>query len=203
MNVTEMTDEQLREVAKRYDVDCPRSADRHTLEDLVEVAMYKHRLALEEKAKDQRKQEMRTMLGINVAGDAKPPLETVEIMNSEKVYAVFTNVEPEGDGADVAFVAGTIPFHLWPDFLHVLPRCLIDWHRDMKDPRGKRPIYARRPSPTNPQIEIDQVIGNKRRFSYEILEDKPPKNAAFGVVLNHKVYEKLGVPYPQPVGSSG
>jgi len=202
MNIFEMNDEDLNKLARRFDIDAPKTAGRKELEDLVQVAMQKHQMALEAKAKSERTKELETLLKIDPTTKAKPSPETILIGESSKIYVVFLNLEEEG--VDVAFNWGcTHTFHLWHDYVHVMPKCVIDRLRDVKDPTGKRPIYGRRPHPTVPELECDMVIGHRKRFNFEVLDEAPPKNASFGVVLNRKIYDKLGVPFPLPVVQAG
>ena len=202
MNVFDMSDEQLRELAKRYEIDIPRSMSRKEIEDKVQIAVNKRQMQLEEKAKAERVKEIQAALKVDPASKARPAPESLRIADSEKVYAVFTNREEEG--VDVTFNwGGTHTFHLWDGYIHVLPKCLIDDFKDPSKPIGKRPQYARRPHPKVPDLQIDTIVGHRRRFGFEIMDDKPPKNKLFGVVLDRKLYEKLGVPFPQPVARAG
>lgn len=203
----EMTDDELRDAAKRYDIDCPRAANRIELEDLVQVAMEKRRLALEAKARAEREKEIEIQLRLDPQTKAKPAPETLRIMESEKVYAIFRNLDEPG--ADMPFSkGGTHFFHLWDGFIHVLPECIIDEFEDTSNPTGKTPIHAIRKDPRIPDepgrvSTFSTIIGHKPSFSFQRLDKKPPKNAKFGVVLNHKVYENCGVPYPEPSALAG
>jgi len=200
MNVLEMSDEQLGDLAKKYEIDV-KGLSRKELEDKVQIAVNKRMQRLEEKAKAERMKEIELKLGIDPQTKQIPSPETIKIANSEKVYVLFFNREEEG--VDVAFNKGcTHNFHLWDGFLHVMPKCVIDEFRDLSKPIGKRPRYQRRPHRSIPDMEIDTVVGYRDRFGFEVREEKPPKDAKFGVVLDSKIYDKLKVPFPQPVAHS-
>jgi hypothetical protein len=197
MEFHEATDEQLWGWAKRYDAKATKSMTRLELEEAVQIAVYKHDLALQDRAKAERLKDIKEKLGLDPQTKAKPAPETIAIVESPKVYAMFMNLEEKG--VDVTFNKGcTHTFHLWHGFIHVLPKCIIDESRDMNVPSGKTPVHGKRRSIQHPGLIIDTIIGHDRRYSFEILDEKPPKNAAFGVVLNRKLYEKCGVPFPQP-----
>lgn len=130
--------------------------------------------------------------------EPKPSPETLAIEASEKVYAVFLNME-QGD-MNVPFnVGGKYWFHLWPEKVHVLPRWLIGYLRK----KASTPIYGRVKVKDLMSADIDDVIersvrkGVKPRFRFEILGDAP-QNAKFGVVLDDKILKKL-LPELQPV----
>jgi hypothetical protein len=200
MEITELTDEQLVERLKRYEVDCPRSATRKEKEDLLQIAIYKYKIALEEKAKAQRKVEIEQKLGLDPQTKARPAPETIKIAESPKVYAVFHNIQPDGEGQDIMFNKGcTHTFHLWDGFLHVLPKCIIDECKDRNVPAGKRPIHGKRPHPRIPDTEWHTVIGKKSNYTFDVMDEKPPKNATFGVILDSKIYNKLNIDYPEPI----
>jgi hypothetical protein len=198
MQVFDMTEEQLRDCAKRYEIDSPRTMKRQELEDAVQIAINKRQFRLEEKAKAERMLELQKQLGIDPASKKVPAPETIAISNSEKKYYVFMNLEERG--TDIPFNWGcTHSFHLWDGFIHVLPKCIVDKLNDSTNPMGKRPRYGRRQHQSIPNLEIDTIIGHERRFSFEPLDIEPPKNAEFGVVLKRSLYDKLGVPFPEPV----
>jgi len=197
-DIQELDNDELRKVAERYKVTIPARTSREQMEDMVLVGMEKHRLALEQKAKAERQMDLERQLGVDPQTKSRPSPETIAIANSEKVYAIFTNLDE--DGVDEPFnVGGQHPFHLWCDFIHVLPKCVIDEIRNPNTPTGTKPQYARRPHPTIPNLQIDTVVGNRKKCAFEILDLKPPTNAKFGVVLDRKIYEKTGTPFPQPV----
>ena len=201
MDIMEMSDEQLRDVGKRYQFEIPVKAKGKELRDLVQIEMHKYRMQLEEKAKAERKVEMAVKLGLDPQTKAKPARETVDILNSPKVYVIFRNLEEEG--MDVPFNrGGTHEFHLWDGFIHVMPKSVIDDLKNPDTPSGMRPVYAQRPHATLPGMMIDQIVGHKRRFGFESIDKKPPANSQFGVVLDSKLYEEIGEPYPQPVAHS-
>lgn len=199
MEITELTDEQLVEQLKRYDVDCPRGMSRKEKEDALHIAKYNYDKALEERAKAQRKIDLEQKLGLDPQTNARPAPETIEIANSTRVYAVFHNIQPDGENQDIMFNKGcTHTFHLWDNFLHVLPKCIIDECSSSKSPAGKRPIHGKRKHPTIPDFEHHTIIGRRKNYTFDVLEAKPPKGAPFGVVLDRKVYEKLDIEYPAP-----
>jgi len=203
MELHEMDDDKLRELAKRYGIDAPRTIkDRTELMDKIETARIKHRQSLEDKAMKERKEEAQRLLGLDPQTQAKPSPETVAISNSKKVYVIFYDLE--GDNADVTFTKGcTHIFHLWPEFIHVMPECVVRELMDTSTPSGKRPIHGIRPHPSIPNVDVSQIIGHRKRFNFEILDTEPPKTASFGVVLDHTLYKKLNVPYPAPISKTG
>lgn len=195
--MSELTIEQLREKAKKFGLKVPPNIKYEKLEEMVQVAIYKKELELKEKAKAERKKEIESLLSLDPQTKSKPAPETIAIANSKKVYALFTNVQDEG--ADIEFNKGcTHTFHLYHDYLHVLPQCLIEENKDLKSPIGKRPIHAMR---RNPASRVDNmastIVGHKRRYTYEVVGDAP-QDALFGVVLDKAIYDKLGVPFPEP-----
>lgn len=125
--------------------------------------------------------------------EPKPSPETLAIEASEKVYALFRNLEEE-DVDVVAIPGGKHRFHFLPDKIHVLPEWLIRHYRSEKNPSGKRP-----------RSEYKEVVGDnviaarmtqtvfKPRFSFEILGDAP-KDAPFGVVIDPEILAKLEQP---------
>ena len=194
--MSELTIEQLREKAKKLNLTVPPKIGIEKLEEMVQVAIYKKEIELKEKAKAERAKDVSAMLSLDPQTKAKPAPETIAIANSKKVYALFTNLQDEG--ADIEFNKGcTHTFHLYHDYLHVLPQYLIDECKDLKSPIGKRPIHGMR---RNPNSSVDnmssQIIGHKRRYTYETYGDAP-QDAKFGVILDKAIYDKLGVPFPE------
>ncbi len=194
--MSELTIEQLREKAKKLSLTVPPKLGIEKLEEMVQVAIYKKELEFREKAKAQRAKDVAKMLSLDPQTKAKPAPETILIATSKKVYALFTNLQDEG--ADIEFNKGcTHTFHLYHDYLHILPQCLIDENKDSSSPIGKRPVHAMR---RNPNSRVDNmastIIGHKRRYSYEVYGDAP-QDAPFGVVLDKEIYDKLGVPFPE------
>ena len=200
MNVSEMTVEQLREAAKKLDVDCPPNVSgekaRAKVEEDIAVAQYKKELEFKDKAKAQRQKDVAEMLKLDPQTKGKPSPETVAIMNSKKVYAVYYN-HTEDMNTDVEFRRGTAhKFHLYDQYLHVLPQCLIDDANDPENPTGKIPIHGTRKDPTPGVIgERSVIIGHRSRFDFTVKGDAP-QDAPFGVVLDKDIYKELHHPYP-------
>ncbi len=128
-----------------------------------------------------------------MVSEPKPSPETLAIEASEKVYAVFHNREQEDMDIPDFTVGGKYWFHLWPEKVHILPKWLIGhWKKT-----ARYPLYGKRTVPNPQATEIGGTIEKfvriawKERFLFEILDEKPPKNASFGVVLSEKILSKL------------
>ncbi len=194
--MSELTIEQLREKAKKLGLKVPPNIKYEKLEEMVQVAVYKKEIELKEKAKAERAKDVSALLSLDPQTKARPAPETIAIANSKKVYAVYEDANE--DGADIEFNKGcTHTFHLYHDYLHVLPQCLLDENKDSKNPIGKRPVHGMR---RNPNSRVDNmtstIIGHKRRYTYTSYGDAP-QDAKFGVVLDKAIYDKLGVPFPE------
>jgi len=200
MSVSEMDDKQLREEAKRLEVKCPPRIGeeaRKKVEEDIKVAQYKKELELKDRAKAERKKDVERLLSLDPATKAKPSPETIAISNSKKVYAVYYN-QTVDERTDIEFNKGcTHTFHLYDEYIHILPQCLIDEANDPESPTGKTPIHGTRKDSTPGVIgERSVIIGHKKRFRYEVLGDAP-QEAKFGVVLDKAIYKKLNHPFPQ------
>jgi hypothetical protein len=195
MNVNEMDEKQLREAAKKLQVKVPPNIKRENLEEMVQVAQFKKELELKEKAKAERAKDVQKMLNLDPATKAKPSPETIAIANSKKVYAVFHNLEEEG--VDVEFNKGcTHNFHWYDQYIHIVPQCLVEENRDRQNPIGKRPIHGMRKDPRIQMAnEVSTIIGHKPRYRLEVLGDAP-QEAQFGVIIDKKLYDKFGWPFP-------
>lgn len=200
MNVSDMDDKQLREAARKLEVDCPPNLGvkaRVKVEDEIKVAQYKKELELKDRAAAERKKDVVRLLSLDPATKAKPSPETIAIANSKKVYAVYYN-RTEDKNTDIEFNKGcTHRFHLYDRYIHVLPQCLIDESEDPENPTGKTPVHGTRKDPTPGVIgERSVIIGFESRFDYKVVGDAP-QDAKFGVVLDEDIYKRLHVPFPQ------
>ena len=73
MEIFDMSDEQLMELAVKYEIDSPKAVPRKRLEELVQVAQHKRRMELEEKARVERTKELEAMNKIDPASKANTP----------------------------------------------------------------------------------------------------------------------------------
>ena len=196
----DMTDAEVREMAKKFDVNCPPNfgaQGRAKVEDAIKVAQYKKELELRDKAKAERKKDVDRLLSLDPQTKAKPSPETIAIANSKKVYAVYFN-RTEDKGTDIEFNKGcTHTFHLYDRYIHIMPQYLIDEAENLDIPTGKMPIHGTRKDTTPGVIgERSVIIGHESRFDYKVLGDAP-QDAKFGVVLDQDIYKKLHHPFPQ------
>ena len=196
----EMTERELRDTAKKFEVKCPPnlgSEGRAKVEEAIKVAQYKKELELRERAKAERKKDVERLLSLDPQTKAKPSPETIAIANSKKVYVVYYN-RTDDKGTDIQFNKGcTHDFHLYDRLIHIMHQCLIDEAEDLDNPTGKTPIHGTRKE-TAPGVigERSVIVGHESRFDYKVLGDAP-QSAPFGVILDEDIYKKFKHPFPQ------
>lgn len=127
--------------------------------------------------------------------EPKPSPETLAILKSKKVYALFRNLQQKDE--DVTFnVGGKHTFHLWPGKIHVLPEWIIGYCRR----KATEPDYIKRIVKTLETAKVDEMVersvrtnADEQRWTFEILGDAP-QNSSFGIVLDEKLLSKLKQP---------
>lgn len=175
------TNEELRDMAKKLDLDVPSALGREKLIDAVDEALLKKQETIKALAVEEVRQKKADELKINKL--AKPSPETLAIEKSKKVYCIFLNME--SPDSDVRFCIGEkYVFHFYHGKKHVVPEVLISEKRDdawiSRAQRCIRPVYAKKTLPDG--RVIDAKIGDERRFIFSAI-GPAPDDAPFGAVF--------------------
>lgn len=185
MDFTSKTEQEVRDIAKRYEIDVSKM-NRKEMESAIEKESIRRHLKAEAEVRAELAKKADELLGIDPNTKRKPSPETLAIEASKKVYAIFNNREEEG--LDITInKGGKYTFHFFDNKVHVVPEWLVKHLRE----KCLSPRYEMRKNPATGNTE-SVLASSKPRFLFEVLGDAP-KDASFGIVLDDKVLEKLGV----------
>lgn len=180
MELRDMKESELWELAKKFDLDLPKNTKRPQLENEIEKAHIKRKARLQAEAQAELALEAQKKLGLDPKKKFKPSPETIAIEKSKRKYYLFHNNEEEG--VKVAFRKGPKHrFELFDGKIHVLPEWLVQNLR-------KTAIYPQYEFRKNPVTGLEESVhvGNRPRFGFDELGDAP-QDADFGVVVDKEI----------------
>lgn len=188
--LAEKTPKELREIAKKLELNLPPALGKEKIVDVITTAMIEKQMRIENQVRDKLRKEAESHpdYGLKAGLVPKPAPETLAIEKSPKVIVKFINMEnpatESGEpGADWQFDCGAYHFHLYDRKEHVLPAILVS--TDKKDfwisrlQRCVLPVFANKQDKQGRQVSVQ--VGSIPRFEFITL-GPAPDDAKFGLI---------------------